>query len=708
MPSIAQIFAPGAVVAGRYRIEALIGQGGFGAVFRATQLNLDRAVALKVLLPDVLGDEGVHRFQREAELVQRIEHPNVVRLFDFGVAEGSEPYLVFELLQGRTLDEALRAEGPMDPARAARVAAQILKGLMAAHARGIVHRDIKPANVFLSDFSGERDFVKLLDFGIAKGADSRTLTQRGGVLGTPAYMAPEQVTGGAATFATDLYALGLVIEEALTGTPVFRDVSLVDIVREHLSVAAVPHAAIALQSPLGPVIHRATQKAPERRYPSAAEMLAHVEAVIGFSSPGMEPTPPMTPHLGAMLTAQPVLTPASSPSGPLVPPAPARPSARRRRARWPYYVAAGGAAIVTAGVVAAVSVPRATEQKKPPAAEVKPPAADGVEWFALFQPDAIVEAPINADGLLDFVGFCKDETASLCAVDGATFRTLWRRPIRADRTMLVDAHLAVTGRALVFIDGQGEAHVYDLASGAEQGTAALPDKAIAVCTARDQPGKVWVIARDGSENAVDVASRRAIAGRAPGDCASGGFSRLKPCENHFHPRDCPLDFLSPEAFVKKTGPFLTLQYALADGAAGVGFGHKGFGQSPPLAVGYALLPGNRSTLRWQTMLGPGDGQSALKLSFPTEPGLSGGRAAAAYEDTAGRDHVVVLDASSGRRLWDEPVDRPTKKSSGGATIGTALHLAITPTRVYLLRAPRLEVRDAATGRVLGSVGAAEE
>src|SRR6185369_2760725 len=146
--------APGLVVGDRYRIEELIGQGGFGAVYRATQLNLGRAVALKVLLPELLGEDGLLRFQREAELAQLLSHPNTVRVLDFGRAPDGSPYLVFELLSGRTLEsEIVRAHG-IDAARVGRIAAQVLKALMEAHAAGIVHRDIKPANVFLSDFSG--------------------------------------------------------------------------------------------------------------------------------------------------------------------------------------------------------------------------------------------------------------------------------------------------------------------------------------------------------------------------------------------------------------------------------------------------------------------------------------------------------------------------------------------------------------------------
>ena len=294
MPSPAPSFAPGAVIADRYRIEASIGEGGYGAVFRATQLTLGRPVALKVLLSTVLDEDGLRRFQREAELAQRMDHPNTVRLLDFGRATDGSPFLVFELLKGQTLDAAIRANRGLPAARVQRIAAQVLKALMEAHALGIVHRDVKPANVFLCNFEGEPDFVKVLDFGIAKGAGQGPLTRSGQVVGTPSYMPPEQVKGETVTFAADLYALGLVMSEALSGMPVFRGASGTEIIAEQVAPVPAPHAPEALGSPLASVILRATQKQPERRYGSAAEMLAHVQAAMGNAPTRARPPPAPT------------------------------------------------------------------------------------------------------------------------------------------------------------------------------------------------------------------------------------------------------------------------------------------------------------------------------------------------------------------------------------------------------------------------------
>ena len=284
MQPISAPLRPGDVIAGRYRIETQIGQGGFGAVFRATQVNIQREVALKMLLPELLAEgDGLQRFQREAQLAQRLEHPNTVRLLDFGQAENGAPFIAFELLRGESMDRALQHQGRFSPGRTARISMQVLKSLMEAHAHGIVHRDIKPPNIFLCEFQGESDFVKVLDFGIAKAtaatATSAGLTQAGHVVGTPQYMPPEHLLGQAPSPTGDLYALGLVMAEALAGQMIYQGVPT-DVCLMQISPDPVPLPPIVLQSPLGPVIHRATQKAVERRYANAGEMLQHIETII--------------------------------------------------------------------------------------------------------------------------------------------------------------------------------------------------------------------------------------------------------------------------------------------------------------------------------------------------------------------------------------------------------------------------------------------
>jgi hypothetical protein len=277
---------PGEVVAGNYRIVEVLGRGGLGVVYRAVQLGVGRDVALKMMLPHVLAsDEGRARFRREAELAKRLEHPNTVRLYDIGESESGVPFIVWELLKGRSLDQLFAAEGALAPERVAHLARQTLKSLMEAHALGIVHRDIKPSNLFVCAFSGEREFVKVLDFGIAKAADASGLT-RDGAIGTPAYMSPEQVAGTGVTAASDLYALGLVLAEAVAGRAVYAEGSAIDVAMAQRSPDPPPIPRAALDSPLGPTIVRATRKDPALRFASAEEMLAAIDAAAPRSTTG--------------------------------------------------------------------------------------------------------------------------------------------------------------------------------------------------------------------------------------------------------------------------------------------------------------------------------------------------------------------------------------------------------------------------------------
>ncbi len=279
--TINNALTPGTVVGGRYQVVSLIGEGGYGAVYVAVQSPLGRRVALKVLHPGVLGrDTARERFVREAEVTQSLTHPNVVRLFDFGTTDQGMPYIVWELLDGRSIEHEIARSGPLPVSRVSRITKQILKALAEAHARGIVHRDIKPGNVFLSDFAGEPDFVKVLDFGIARAPKEHKtggLTQEGVSLGTPAYMAPEQVLDEALDGRADLYAVGLLMSEMLSGVPVFRGDNAMKIAMQQIDAAPVPLPPVVSGSPLGAVIVRAAQKDPAHRFGSALEMLAWLE-----------------------------------------------------------------------------------------------------------------------------------------------------------------------------------------------------------------------------------------------------------------------------------------------------------------------------------------------------------------------------------------------------------------------------------------------
>jgi serine/threonine protein kinase len=287
---------PGTVLAGRYVIEEPIGAGGFGAVYRARQLPLERHVAVKVLPSKAMLDPArIARFEHEAALFQRLEHPNTVKLIDFGTG-GGVPFIVMELLRGESLASLIEREGPQSEARTARVATDVLKALMEAHAIGIVHRDIKPANIFITRPAGDPFFVKLLDFGIAKettadpvastrrptevgAASSPALTGAGQTMGTPRYMAPEQVFAEAVGPASDIYSLGLTLAEMLEGAPVFASENVSEILADHASTTPTELPPRAMRSRFRDVLSRAIAKAPLDRYASAEEMFAAVEAL---------------------------------------------------------------------------------------------------------------------------------------------------------------------------------------------------------------------------------------------------------------------------------------------------------------------------------------------------------------------------------------------------------------------------------------------
>ncbi|MEO1270460.1 MAG: serine/threonine-protein kinase, partial [Myxococcota bacterium] len=217
----------GQLFAGKYRLLQVIGRGGFGTVYRACQENIPRDVALKVMLHDVEQSQ-IERFRREALHISQLRHPNTITLFDFGVDDGVY-YLVMELLEGSDLADIIDNHGPVAPKRAHRICAQVLRSLHEAHSQGIIHRDLKPENIFLVELTGETDFVKVLDFGIARHksiADAERLTVQGTVVGTPWYMSPEQAMGREVTAATDVYAVGLILYEMLTGYQAFSGETL--------------------------------------------------------------------------------------------------------------------------------------------------------------------------------------------------------------------------------------------------------------------------------------------------------------------------------------------------------------------------------------------------------------------------------------------------------------------------------------------------
>jgi len=263
----------GAVVAG-CRVEGVVGRGGMGVVYRATQLSLERPVALKAIAPELAGDATFReRFKRESRIAASIEHPNVIPVYEAGEGEGVL-YLIMRYVEGTDLRALIDSEGGLDPERAARIVAQVAAALAAAHRRDLIHRDVKPANVLI-DADGERDHAYLTDFGIARHAAATSgLTRTGSVIGTLDYLAPERIQDQGGDGRADVYALGCMLFEALTGTLPFARDNDVAKMYAHLS-APVPSAREAepeVPEELDAVAQRAMAKDPDDRFTTATEM----------------------------------------------------------------------------------------------------------------------------------------------------------------------------------------------------------------------------------------------------------------------------------------------------------------------------------------------------------------------------------------------------------------------------------------------------
>jgi predicted ATPase/Flp pilus assembly protein TadD len=267
---------PGTIVDGRYRIEDSIGRGGMGVVYRAVHLDLDRQVAVKVLRSGLSERErAVEALRREARAVAKLRHPGIVRVFDLGTAPDTGIYIVMELLEGKSLRATLRDEGRFPHERAVAVMRHVCVAVHAAHEIGIVHRDLKPENIFL-EATAERVMPRVLDFGVAKRigeTEGASATPEGVVLGTPAYMAPEQCSGEAVDARTDVYALGCVLYELVTGMPPFVAESVSAVMAKHITaVPTAPRQFVPdLPDWLDETIMRALAKGPGYRFQTAAE-----------------------------------------------------------------------------------------------------------------------------------------------------------------------------------------------------------------------------------------------------------------------------------------------------------------------------------------------------------------------------------------------------------------------------------------------------
>jgi len=347
------------IAGGRYEIVRLLGEGAMGAVYQARQVAMDRMVALKLIQSELVrSPAAAARFQREMRLTARIEHPNTIRVYDFGEAEG-RLFLTMELLRGRTLAAVLAQSGRLELPRIVRIATQVCRALQAAHSEGVVHRDLKPDNVMLLEQYDEHDVVKVLDFGIAKSLDQQEagMTTAGAVVGTPAYMSAEQAMGAAVDQRSDLYSLGIMLYELASGRVPFTAPALTALLVAHATEVPPPLAQVApgVHPGLVALIEELLRKDPAAR-PQTAKAVEHrLEALLGAPMAGRLP--------GSHAPAMPI-----PPTLPIAPPV--------RSGSRGIWLALSGIVLVGGGVVAAVLVPRGQAPSQPSPPPQSTPAPD--------------------------------------------------------------------------------------------------------------------------------------------------------------------------------------------------------------------------------------------------------------------------------------------------------------------------------------------
>ena len=298
------------VIAGRYALESLIGEGGMASVFRARDLTLERPVAVKLLFARDERDKPrlVQQFLREARIAASVHHRNVISIVDFGSIDGEQPFMVMELLEGETLGQRLRREPRLSITEVVQISVLTLRGLTAVHDAGIIHRDLKPDNVFLTRDGSGGIFPKILDFGISRSIEPRSgrrsalTTREGMIVGTPEYMSPEQARGvRAIDRRCDIYSMGAIMYEALSGRLPFANENVGDLIIQIVtgSLERLDERCPDVPAPIAAVVHKAMGRLPAQRYQDAAEMQAALADAAAECLPNMPTTLSESPPAGS-------------------------------------------------------------------------------------------------------------------------------------------------------------------------------------------------------------------------------------------------------------------------------------------------------------------------------------------------------------------------------------------------------------------------
>jgi eukaryotic-like serine/threonine-protein kinase len=347
----------GATIDGRYKVEALLGEGGMGVVYRCVHTIIGKKVAMKVLRSDLARDaEVTERFLNEAKAASTIGNAHIIDISDFGQFEDGSTYFVMEYLLGQPLSRTVEGGQAVPVPRIVHIARQLAEGLSAAHAAGIVHRDLKPDNIYLIDRGGEKDFVKILDFGIAKVSSSgegAKLTRAGAVFGTPHYMSPEQASGQPVDHRGDVYSFGVILYEMASGQVPFDADNFMGILTQHMYKAPVPIRALVPQlqevpAGLEAIVLKCLSKRAEHRYQSMDELIDDLDRLRAGGVPNAIPEM-MSRSGGFDVPADYFARPQ------LPPPLPAAPPTSPPRSRWPLLLGVAGvtaALAITAGLLA--------------------------------------------------------------------------------------------------------------------------------------------------------------------------------------------------------------------------------------------------------------------------------------------------------------------------------------------------------------------